>query len=135
MINNIDEAIAHCHEKAEEQKKKVITDEYSCNQGYKDNHNAKCLECAKEHEQLAEMLTELKQRREQDTEENETYKRGYQKGLKAGIRIGQRSERTMIIAYLEGKTKEEEEIENMIKNGEVEAIPYLGETAEEEPNT
>ena len=63
----------------------------------------------------------------------ESYKRGYQKGLKTGIRIGQRSERTMITAYLEGKTKEEDEVDQMIKNGEVEPIPYIGETREEEP--
>ena len=60
--------------------------------------------------------------------------KAYQRGLKAGIRVGIRSERTSIIAHIEGKTKEEDEIDRMIKEGEFEPIPYLGETAEEEPN-
>ena len=64
----------------------------------------------------------------------ESYKQGYQKGYKVGCHVGHRTERTMITAYLEGKTKEEDEIEQMVKSGEFEAIPYIGETAEEEPN-
>lgn len=62
-------------------------------------------------------------------------KEAYRRGLEVGKRIGARAERTMTIAYLEGKTIEEDQIEQMIKNGEIEAIPYLGETAEEEPKT
>jgi endonuclease IV len=100
-----------------------------------------CQECAEEHEQLAAWLTELKElkarpsREAVEKDELEDYQRGYHKGLKVGKRIGAREERKTIIAYIEGKTIEEDQIEQMIKNGEVEAIPYLGETAEEEPNT
>ena len=66
------------------------------------------------------------------TEDKE--KEAYRRGFEIGKKIGARAERTMTIAYLEGKTIEEDKIEQMFKNGEVEAIPYLGETAEEEPN-
>lgn len=51
----------------------------------------------------------------------------YARGFKAGTKVGARAERTMIIAYLEGKTIEE-------KKEEIVAIPYLGETRKEEPN-
>ena len=63
MITNLDEAIAHAREKAEEQKKQGSI----CCDSLEDTIRAeKCLECAAEHEQLAEWLTELKQRREAD---------------------------------------------------------------------
>lgn len=99
-----------------------------------------CEKCAEDHEQLAAWLTELKELKARpskeavEKDELEDYQRGYHKGLKVGKRIGAREERKTIIAYIEGKTIEEDQIEQMIKNGEVEAIPYLGETAEEEPN-
>lgn len=53
--------------------------------------------------------------------------KAYQRGFKTGTKIGHRAERTMIIAYLEGKTIEE-------KKEEIVEIPYLGETRKEEPN-
>ena len=61
----IDEAIKHCHEKAEEQK--IKAERY----GYKGLTGAtiECLKCAKEHEQLAGWLEELKARREADNEQ------------------------------------------------------------------
>lgn len=55
------EAIKHCHEKAEELKAKVpyriFGDEWT-------QEDKECMECAKEHEQLADWLTELKHLRE-----------------------------------------------------------------------
>ena len=66
------------------------------------------------------------------TEDKE--KEAYRRGFEIGKKIGARAERTITIAYLEGKTIEEDKIEQMFKNGEIEAIPYLGETAEEDPN-
>lgn len=72
MINNLDEAIKHCHEKAKELKKKA--DCYTKNgcgylqaSEFEQNEIAECLECAKEHEQLAGWLTELKELREEHT--------------------------------------------------------------------
>ena len=47
----LDEAIAHCEEVAEKARN-------DADSGYYDED--KCLDCAKEHEQLAEWLTELK---------------------------------------------------------------------------
>ena len=57
---SLDEAIAHCHEKAEMLKKNA--EEWKL----VNKPKADCLECAAEHEQLAEWLTELKERREAD---------------------------------------------------------------------
>ena len=60
MINNLDEAIAHCKEKAKEILKanEEMPTDCKLSEGL--------CECAKEHEQLAEWLTELKARREAD---------------------------------------------------------------------
>lgn len=61
---NIDEAIKHCEEKAEELEKRVKP--YQCEainkKLYKVNKKEwdDCLECAKEHRQLAKWLKELK---------------------------------------------------------------------------
>lgn len=64
MINSLDEAIKHCKEKAEEL-------ERSAKLHQRPNRDVKgsgkrylsCLECAKEHRQLAEWLRELKESR------------------------------------------------------------------------
>ena len=56
----LDQAIQHCLEKAEEQS--II----ARNTSYSDTYIADCLECASEHQQLAEWLTELQERREAD---------------------------------------------------------------------
>ena len=54
----LDEAIKHCEEQAEEQKKKgELADAYNL-------ESESCYECAKEHEQLAEWLKELRDYRE-----------------------------------------------------------------------
>lgn len=58
----LDEAIAHCNEKAKEQRTQAELSEYTDL-----NYRASaCVECAKEHEQLAEWLTELQERRQAD---------------------------------------------------------------------
>lgn len=62
MINNIDEAIKHCHEKAEENKKEA--DYLDAPYGMDTSARTDCLECAKDHEQLASWLEELKALRE-----------------------------------------------------------------------
>lgn len=64
MINNLNEAIAHAKEKAAELKEKA---EYLKKPNLTfgaEQRAANCLECAKEHEQLADWLTELAERRE-----------------------------------------------------------------------
>ena len=55
----LDEAIAHAKEVSENWKSQLV----NC---VSEEGSYKCLECAKEHEQLAEWLTELKERREAD---------------------------------------------------------------------
>lgn len=55
---NLDEAIKHCNEKAEEQRSKAVR---YLNGGYSDQIDGKsCLNCAREHEQLVEWLTDYK---------------------------------------------------------------------------
>ena len=59
----IDEAIAHAREVAKEQRKDnencKYKSEYGC-KGCADYYSKPCIECAEEHEQLAEWLEELK---------------------------------------------------------------------------
>ena len=59
MIDNLEEAIAHAKEVAENWKSQLV----NC---VSDEGRNKCLECAKDHELLAEWLTELQERREAD---------------------------------------------------------------------
>lgn len=64
----LEEAIAHCEEKAEELRQEAES-WTQCNligepRRRADKAMADCLECAREHEQLAEWLTELKKLRE-----------------------------------------------------------------------
>jgi len=66
MIDNLEDAIAHAKEVAEKRRKEAGAWEDMC---YREKVNLPsdykiCLECAKEHEQLAEWLTELKEYRE-----------------------------------------------------------------------
>lgn len=58
MIETLDEAIKHCEEEAKKQR--IIAK----NTTYSDTYIADCLECAEEHEQLAEWLKELRDYRE-----------------------------------------------------------------------
>lgn len=53
----LDEAIAHCQEKAEELRKQPFKEKMDI---------ADCEECAEEHEQLAEWLKELKELRKEN---------------------------------------------------------------------
>jgi len=65
MITTLDEAIKHCEEKATELRERsdVLSETSTTSKG---KEISDCLECAEEHEQLAEWLTELKERREAD---------------------------------------------------------------------
>lgn len=71
----LDEAIHHCREKAKELRKEA--DLFSNSPAYSESTTAGCLECAKEHEQLAVWLMELKERREKD---DKNYSIGYRDG-------------------------------------------------------
>ena len=64
MINNIDEAISTSKDKAKELRKDA--DYLDAPYGMDTSARTECLECASEHQQLAEWLTELKARREAD---------------------------------------------------------------------
>lgn len=67
----LDEAIKHCKEKAEELREysDVLSETSTTPKG---KEISDCLECAEEHEQLAEWLEELKARREVDNGKNRT---------------------------------------------------------------
>lgn len=65
MIMTLDEAIAHCHEKAKELRREAALIK-GLPLGGVEQRRTECLECASEHEQLAEWLTELAERREAD---------------------------------------------------------------------
>lgn len=63
MITELDEAIKHCKEAAEKNRKEA--DEwYAGGCSFAQAEGNDCLECAKDHEQLAEWLTELEADRE-----------------------------------------------------------------------
>ena len=62
-MTSIDEAISHAKEVAEKQRKGNDNCEYKAEYGCKgcaDYYSKPCIECAEEHEQLAEWLEELK---------------------------------------------------------------------------
>ena len=66
---SIDEAIAHAREVAEKQRKDNDNCEYKAEYGCKgcaDYYSKTCIECAEEHEQLAEWLEELKDYRDKN---------------------------------------------------------------------
>ena len=62
-MTTLDEAIAHCKEKAKELSDKAYA-EWGKSMSEEEAYD--CNECAKDHEQLAKWLTELKERREAD---------------------------------------------------------------------
>lgn len=88
-MKDIDEAIKHCEEVAEELEKKVKP--YQCESINKKLYEVnkkewdRCLECAKEHRQLAEWLKELKKLRE---ERRNVYMNGYDEGYENGYDEG-----------------------------------------------
>lgn len=71
MINSLEEAIKHCEEVAEKLEKQVTP--YQCESINKKLYEVNkkewdsCIECAKDHRQLAEWLKELKAYKELDT--------------------------------------------------------------------
>ena len=83
-MTSIDEAIAHEREVAEEQRKDnencKYKSEYGC-KGCADYYSKPCIECAEEHEQLAEWLEELK-----EIKSNGRYVQGNKAGQKIGYR-------------------------------------------------
>lgn len=88
---SIDEAIAHAREVAEEQRKDNDNCEYKAEYGCKgctDYYSKPCIECAEEHEQLAEWLEELKSSRQ---ELNEFRKHSYVQRLSDILMILQRN--------------------------------------------
>ena len=82
---SIDEAIAHAREVAEKQRKDNDNCEYKAEYGCKgcaDYYSKPCIECAEEHEQLADWLEELKDYREnQHRSLRHMYEKGYNKAL------------------------------------------------------
>ena len=84
----VDEAIKHAREKAEEQRKDndtcVVKEGYGCKDcAY--YYSKSCIECAEEHEQLAEWLEELKNRRQTNFNHVQLmdcrYRDGYRKAI------------------------------------------------------
>ena len=78
----IDEAIAHARKVANEK----YTEGMLCHANPNDEELDGCIECAREHEQIAEWLEELKAYRQYIdlTEIPEQYKLGFQDGIIAG---------------------------------------------------
>ena len=68
MIDNLKDAIAHAREVAEKQRGYTKALGPNPVTGAAKNYVNLCLECAAEHDQLADWLTELQERREKDTE-------------------------------------------------------------------
>lgn len=60
----IEEAIKHCEEKAKELREQAGFDTDNERYRMSESEKADCIECAKEHEQLAGWLTELKKVRD-----------------------------------------------------------------------
>ena len=103
---SIDEAIAHAREVAEEQRKDNENCEYKAEYGCKgcaDYYSKPCIECAEEHEQLAEWLEELKDMRNLDkTNFSDGYNRGIDDFLKeADATFPMQSDGTAVLRRLE----------------------------------
>ena len=85
---SIDEAIARAREVAEKQRKDnnncKYKKQYGC-KGCAEYYSKPCIECAREHEQLAEWLEELKELRERNFDYAQLidtrYKDGYKKAI------------------------------------------------------
>lgn len=88
----LDEAIKHCEEKAKAQRNQA--DYYhrtrkSDNDEYRNGMRENCLECAREHEQLAEWLKELKAYRENAPTVSDQSIEIAQKSIELGRKVGQ----------------------------------------------
>ena len=81
----LDEAIKHAREKAEEQRKDndtcAVKEGYGC-KDCADYYSKPCIECAEEHEQLADWLEELKDYRRFNGAK--TFDNGFNQGEKYG---------------------------------------------------
>ena len=75
---SLDEAITHAREKAEE----MYLQGMLCHANPNDDELDGCIECAKEHEQLAEWLEELKANKVTSAE---VYEQGYNRGYSKAI--------------------------------------------------
>lgn len=62
----LDEAIKYCEEKAKELREQAGFDTDNERYRMSESEKADCIECANEHEQLAEWLKELKVRRDEE---------------------------------------------------------------------
>ena len=60
MIKDLDEAIQHCLEVAEQEEEDAVWWDKVHQDGYASQEAKECKECAEEHRQLAEWLKELK---------------------------------------------------------------------------
>ena len=63
MINSLDEAIRHCEDVAKENEKTIAYYTIQGDKEWLDECEKECIECAKEHRQLAKWLRELKESR------------------------------------------------------------------------
>lgn len=77
----LEEAILHAEEVAEEQDMKAGFETDNQRYTMSEMERERCLECAKEHRQLAEWLRELKKLR---SEQKEVYLNGYTEGYDDG---------------------------------------------------
>ena len=97
MAMKIDEAISHAREVAKEQRKDNENCKYKAEYGCKgcaDYYSKPCIECAEEHEQLAEWLEELKMYKslsprelvseKQKNDRAMEYSKGFDYGFKTG---------------------------------------------------
>ena len=64
MIKDLDEAIQHCLEVADQKEEDAVWWDKAYQDGYASQEAKECKECAEEHRQLAEWLKELKMWRE-----------------------------------------------------------------------
>ena len=99
----LDQAITHAREVAEKQRKVIDNCEYKSQyecKGCADYYSKPCIECAEEHEQLAEWLEELKEL----GEKNETLKALYEDVRKEGNNLLKR-ERNKAIDDLQNELK------------------------------
>lgn len=76
-MKSIDEAIKHCEEVAEKNEKTIAYYTIQGDKEWLDECEKDCIECAKEHRQLAKWLKELKSLRE---ERRNVYMNGYNEG-------------------------------------------------------
>ena len=118
-ILSIDEAITHAREVAEIQRKDNDNCKYKSQYGCKDcadYYSKPCIECAEEHEQLADWLEELKDYREnQHRSLRHIYEKGYNKAIDDFVNFAN----TMPTVYVDGEIRPMwlEEMAEQLKEG------------------